>query len=112
VLRQNGHIDVFPVGDGSDWARDPWSGVVLEGRLHGRGTVDMKAGTAASIIAYTYLHRYRENLRGSIGRFQFMFGHVGTNNISQRSQPSRTRKLAESSDLNTYFRTQGGGEIV
>ncbi|KAL3425872.1 peptidase M20 (acetylornithine deacetylase) [Phlyctema vagabunda] len=63
----NGHIDVFPVADGEQWARDPWSGEIVNGRLHGRGTVDMKAGTAASFIAYTYLYRYREFLQGSLG---------------------------------------------
>jgi acetylornithine deacetylase/succinyl-diaminopimelate desuccinylase-like protein len=63
----NGHIDVFPVGDAADWSRDPWSGDVINGRLHGRGTVDMKAGTAASVIAYAYLHKYTEYLKGSIG---------------------------------------------
>ena len=64
----NGHIDVFPVGDDhSDWTRDPWSGDVSEGRLHGRGTVDMKAGTAASVIAYTYLFQHRSHLQGSVG---------------------------------------------
>jgi succinyl-diaminopimelate desuccinylase len=66
-LTMNGHIDVFPVRDGKDWSRDPWSGDVESGRLYGRGTVDMKAGTAASIIAYTYLHKYREHLKGSVG---------------------------------------------
>lgn len=67
-LIMNGHIDVFPVGNSApDWSRDPWSGDVHNGRLHGRGTVDMKAGTAASIIAYTYLHKYRSNLKGSLG---------------------------------------------
>ena len=62
----NGHIDVFPVGDGSDWARDPWSGDRANGRIYGRGTVDMKAGTAASVIAYAYLYKYRQFLRGSV----------------------------------------------
>lgn len=61
----NGHIDVFPVGDAADWSRDPWSGDIVNGRLHGRGTVDMKAGTAASIIAYAYLYKYKEYLKGS-----------------------------------------------
>lgn len=65
-LAMNGHIDVFPAGDGHDWERDPWSGDVVDGKLHGRGTVDMKAGTAASVIAFAYLHRYREHLKGSV----------------------------------------------
>jgi acetylornithine deacetylase/succinyl-diaminopimelate desuccinylase-like protein len=54
----NGHIDVFPVGDGKGWSRDPWSG---------RGACDMKAGTAASVIAFSYLHAYRAALTGSVG---------------------------------------------
>lgn len=65
-LAMNGHIDVFPAGDGKDWERSPWSGDIADGRLFGRGTVDMKAGTAASVIAFAYLHRHREHLRGSV----------------------------------------------
>lgn len=61
-LVMNGHIDVFPAGDGHDWDRSPWSGDIVEGRLHGRGTVDMKAGTAASVVAFAYLHRHRAHL--------------------------------------------------
>ena len=67
-LIMNGHIDVFPAGNSApDWSRDPWSGDLVNGRLLGRGTVDMKAGLAASVIAYSYLHKYRSNLRGSLG---------------------------------------------
>lgn len=62
----NGHIDVFPAGDGHDWDRgSPWSGDIVDGRLYGRGAVDMKAGTAASVIAFAYLYRYREHLLGA-----------------------------------------------
>lgn len=66
-LMLNGHLDVFPAGDGHDWDRSPWSGDVVDGRLHGRGTVDMKAGTAASVIAFATLFQYRQYLRGSVG---------------------------------------------
>lgn len=65
-LVMNGHLDVFPVGDGAGWDRDPWSGDLEEGCVLGRGTTDMKAGTAASVIAFSYLHRYRQKLRGSL----------------------------------------------
>ena len=51
----NGHIDVFPAGDAGTWSRDPWSGAVEDGSVHGRGVVDMKCGTAASIWTYIYL---------------------------------------------------------
>ena len=62
----NGHIDVFPVGDGADWDRDPWSGDIVDGRIHGRGVVDMKSGTASLVIAYAYLYERRDSLRGSV----------------------------------------------
>src|SRR5262249_16727070 len=51
----NGHIDVFPVGDPARWTRPPLSGDLADGRVHGRGTVDMKCGTTASIFTYAYL---------------------------------------------------------
>ncbi|KAF5678465.1 diaminopropionate ammonia-lyase [Fusarium circinatum] len=62
----NGHVDVFPVGDGSGWSRDPWSGDMVDGRLHGRGVVDMKSGTASLIIAYAFLYERRHLLSGSV----------------------------------------------
>ncbi len=63
----NGHIDVFPVGDAAGWSRDPWSGDLDGGALHGRGATDMKAGTAASIIAFCALHERRAAWSGSLG---------------------------------------------
>src|SRR5581483_1107154 len=41
--------DVVPAGDG--WTRDPWSGDVDGGRLHGRGSLDMKAAVAGLAVA-------------------------------------------------------------
>lgn len=61
----NGHLDHFPVEDAGEWRRDPYSGDLVKGRIHGRGGVDMKAGTAALIIAFAYLHRFREHLFGT-----------------------------------------------
>ncbi len=66
TLVLNGHIDVFPVGDGQGWNYDPWSGAVAEGRVYGRGVCDMKGGTTASIFTFTYLHRMRDRLKGRL----------------------------------------------
>ena len=65
-LTLNGHIDVFPVGDGSGWTEDPWGGELVDGKIYGRGASDMKAGTSASIFTYAYLHRIRERLKGRL----------------------------------------------
>ncbi len=62
----NGHLDVFPIGDPGRWSRDPLSGDLVDGRVHGRGTVDMKCGTTASIFVYAYLCGLAEHLGGRL----------------------------------------------
>ncbi|KIX10214.1 uncharacterized protein Z518_01295 [Rhinocladiella mackenziei CBS 650.93] len=62
----NGHIDVFPVDrvQSHKWSHGgPWSGYNDGTHIYGRGGVDMKAGTTASVIAFAYLHRIRHLLK-------------------------------------------------
>jgi acetylornithine deacetylase len=47
----NGHMDVVPTGSESLWSESPWSGVIRDGQLYGRGSCDMKAGVTANIFA-------------------------------------------------------------
>jgi acetylornithine deacetylase len=47
----NGHIDTVEPGVRDQWDVDPFSGEVRDGRLIGRGSLDMKAGVVANIIA-------------------------------------------------------------
>ena len=47
----NGHLDVVDEGTES-WARGgPWSGAIEDGRLYGRGAVDMKSAVVAGLHA-------------------------------------------------------------
>lgn len=46
----NGHLDVVDPGT-EPWARDPWSGDLDGGALHGRGAADMKGAVAAALHA-------------------------------------------------------------
>ncbi|MDC0948327.1 succinyl-diaminopimelate desuccinylase [Gammaproteobacteria bacterium] len=46
-----GHVDVVPPGNHDDWQREPFSGDIADGQLHGRGSEDMKGGVAALVIA-------------------------------------------------------------
>jgi succinyl-diaminopimelate desuccinylase len=62
----NGHIDVFPVDETEAWTHGPWSGALADGKIWGRGVTDMKAGTAASIMTYRYMHRVRDALAGKL----------------------------------------------
>ena len=45
------HVDTVDVKDEYKWNIPPFSGDIVNGCLHGRGSVDMKSGAAASIYA-------------------------------------------------------------
>ena len=45
------HIDTVEVKDEEKWDIPPFSGDIVNGNLHGRGSVDMKSGAAASLYA-------------------------------------------------------------
>ncbi len=46
-----GHTDVVPTGPLEEWQSDPFTPVVREGMLYGRGAADMKSGLAAMVTA-------------------------------------------------------------
>lgn len=55
AVHLNGHFDVVPAGQG--WTRDPFGGEIVDGRLYGRGSCDMKAGLAAAVFAAEAIRR-------------------------------------------------------
>ncbi len=50
------HMDVVPA-DASRWNRDPFGGEIAEGRLWGRGAMDMKGPGVAHLYAFIMLKR-------------------------------------------------------
>ena len=60
----NGHIDTVPAGSRELWSVDPYSGVVKEGRMYGRGTGDMKGASACAIIAARAMNDIGVRLKG------------------------------------------------
>src|ERR1043166_1148765 len=46
-----GHTDVVPPGDEAAWTHPPFAGDVADGRLYGRGAVDMKGAVACFLAA-------------------------------------------------------------
>ncbi len=53
----NGHLDVVPAGDPSQWKYPPFQGRFYKGRIYGRGASDMKSGIAAFIHAISMIDR-------------------------------------------------------
>ncbi len=61
-----GHTDVVPVGDLKSWSVNPFSGVVKNNKLIGRGASDMKGSIACFIAALSQFKKARPKFRGSI----------------------------------------------
>ena len=49
VIMLHAHIDTVPIGanEAQQWTVDPYAGVIQDGRLYGKGSVDDKAPLAA-----------------------------------------------------------------
>ncbi|GAB3328661.1 M20 family peptidase [Haloplanus rallus] len=50
TLVLNGHTDVYPAGDRSGWDHDPYGAEIEDGKLYGRGSVDMKLGLSLAML--------------------------------------------------------------
>jgi succinyl-diaminopimelate desuccinylase len=51
TLMFEGHVDVVTPGNAESWSFPPFSGDIVDGRLQGRGSADMKSGVAAMVHA-------------------------------------------------------------
>jgi acetylornithine deacetylase len=77
----SGHTDVVPV-DGQEWETDPFSAVVKDGRIFGRGTADMKSFIA---IALAFVPRFLERGLKTPVHLAFSYdeevGHLGAKRL-------------------------------
>lgn len=62
-----GHLDTKPVGDAADrWTTDPFVATIIDGRMYGLGTTDMKGAVAAMLIAGAALASVIDDVTGSL----------------------------------------------
>jgi acetylornithine deacetylase len=66
TLVLNGHLDVVPVGDVTQWTCDPWHATIRDDTVVGRGACDMKGGMAAALAALRALAAARVRLGGRV----------------------------------------------
>ncbi|MBK9713630.1 MAG: ArgE/DapE family deacylase [Kouleothrix sp.] len=62
----NGHTDVVPAGDEANWRYPPWAATVTDGRVYGRGSVDMKGGLCCALLAARAIRDAGVQLRGRL----------------------------------------------
>ncbi|CCM79862.1 M20 family metallopeptidase [Rhizobium mesoamericanum] len=65
ALVLSSHMDTVPIGT-VPWQRPPFSAEIAHGRLHGRGSSDMKSALAAMIAAAGALAREPRTLKGDV----------------------------------------------
>jgi len=106
----NGHIDVVPVGDESNWNHDPFSGIVECGKLYGRGATDMKGGNAALLMAIESLIANGIKLKGDV-IFQSVIeeesGGAGTLAAVLRGYHADGAIIPEPTNLRIFPKQQG-----
>jgi acetylornithine deacetylase len=67
ALLLNGHVDVVDVEPRGDWTQpDPFTAVIRDGRLYGRGACDMKGGVASMVVAACTLAELGVPLAGDL----------------------------------------------
>ena len=115
ALVLQGHVDVVPTGDLGKWTnRDPFSGHIDDGVIHGRGACDMKAGLAANLAVVRAIrdsgvilerplayHAVVSEEDGGLGAFATMLrGHGG--DAAVLSEPTSGRIVTANAGALTF----------
>lgn len=60
------HMDTVPIGNEEDWKEEPFSGIIKEGKLFGRGSADMKSGVAITMVAAKTIYNSKIKLNSDL----------------------------------------------
>lgn len=106
----NSHIDVVPEGDRNNWHDDPFSGKVKDGKLYGRGSTDMKGGTAALLLALEAIRASDITLKGDVifeSVIEEESGGAGTLATLLRGYTADAAIIPEPTNLKLFPKQQG-----
>lgn len=115
VILFDGHIDTVPVQK-ENWEEDPFSGVMKENRIYGRGSSDMKGAVSAMIsAAINFAKQTNKSFPGKIiiscSVHEECFEGVATRKVSERIVPDYV-VIGEATNLNINRGQRGRAEIV
>jgi succinyl-diaminopimelate desuccinylase len=65
-LLLEGHTDVVTEGNAAEWSHAPFGADLVDGKIYGRGSADMKSGVAAAMIAAAAIKRSGSRLGGRL----------------------------------------------
>ena len=116
----DGHLDTVEPGDLSRWSRDPFGGELIDGRIHGRGTSDMKGAFGAMMLAASRFAPQRSRLKGNIvvtgSAWEEFFEGYALGKIIERLTREGLRPglviIGEASNLTLKIGQRGRAEIV
>ena len=106
----NGHIDVVPAGDLNKWKHGAYSGKVIDNKLYGRGTTDMKGGNVATLIALETIINLGIKLKGDViyqSVIEEETGGAGTISAIQRGYTADIAIIPEPSEMKIFPKQQG-----
>ena len=105
----NGHVDVAEVAEDEQWEVDPFTPIVRDGVVIGRGAADMKGGLAGALFAIKLLSEAGVTLKGDL-IFQSVIGEevgeAGTLQCCKRGSTADFAVVVDTSDL--HIQGQGG----
>lgn len=103
-----GHYDVVPIDPSSadDWLHPPFAGVVADGSIWGRGTLDDKSGVVGILEAVSYLlardFKPSRTVYLSFGHDEEISGHAGAGAVAAYLAKEKVR-LAWSLDEGSFL---------
>jgi acetylornithine deacetylase/succinyl-diaminopimelate desuccinylase family protein len=109
----NGHLDVVPAGNPSQWKYPPFQGKLKMGRIYGRGTSDMKGGIASFLHAFSLVDRSKIALKEGTVIIHLVsdeesHGHQGMGFLTQKGLTRGDAALVgEPTDLDPVIAQKG-----
>ena len=106
----NGHVDVVPEGDHTQWDDDPYSGKIIDGKMYGRGATDMKGGNTALMMAIKAIQSVGVRLKGDV-IFQSVVeeesGGAGTLDTILKGYKADAAIIPEPTNMKIFPKQQG-----